>query len=57
MLLAARNGDDLVYVGGVGTGFTHRMSADLRRLLEDDDTAGGEPEAEECRLRRTAAGR
>lgn len=34
LLLAARKGDGLVYVGGVGTGFTHEMSTDLRKLLE-----------------------
>ncbi|MEO5326201.1 non-homologous end-joining DNA ligase [Mesorhizobium sp. CC13] len=34
LLLAARKGDGLVYVGGVGTGFTHEMSTELRKLLE-----------------------
>ncbi|MGF6177697.1 non-homologous end-joining DNA ligase [Ensifer sp. 4252] len=33
LLLAARRGDELVYVGGVGTGFTDRMSRDLRKQL------------------------
>lgn len=35
LLLAARRGDGLVYVGGVGTGFTHQTSARLRELLEE----------------------
>ncbi|RWJ21151.1 MAG: ATP-dependent DNA ligase [Mesorhizobium sp.] len=34
LLLGARKGDGLVYVGGVGTGFTHEMSTELRKLLE-----------------------
>jgi bifunctional non-homologous end joining protein LigD len=34
LLLAARKGDGLVYVGGVGNGFTREMSTELRRLLE-----------------------
>lgn len=34
LLLAARKGDDLVYVGGVGTGWSHEMSRELRKLLE-----------------------
>ncbi|MGF6174720.1 ATP-dependent DNA ligase [Ensifer sp. 4252] len=33
LLLAARRGDDLVYVGGVGTGFTAKMARDLRKQL------------------------
>ncbi len=35
LLLAARKGDALAYVGGVGTGFTHQTSARLRELLEE----------------------
>ncbi len=34
LLLGARKGDGLVYVGGVGTGFTHEMSTELRKLLD-----------------------
>ncbi|MFA1676893.1 non-homologous end-joining DNA ligase [Rhizobium mongolense] len=34
LLLAAKSGNALVYVGGVGTGFTHKMSIELRKLLE-----------------------
>ncbi|SOC47132.1 bifunctional non-homologous end joining protein LigD [Rhizobium subbaraonis] len=34
LLLAARKGSDLVYVGGVGTGFTARSGAALRRQLD-----------------------
>ncbi|RWH25976.1 non-homologous end-joining DNA ligase [Mesorhizobium sp.] len=34
LLLAARSGEGLVYVGGVGTGFTREMSTELRKLLE-----------------------
>ncbi|SOC37067.1 bifunctional non-homologous end joining protein LigD [Rhizobium subbaraonis] len=34
LLLAARKGDSLVYVGGVGTGFTARSGAALRRQLD-----------------------
>jgi bifunctional non-homologous end joining protein LigD len=33
LLLAARRGKDLVYVGGVGTGFTVKTSTELRRRL------------------------
>ncbi|WP_312367038.1 non-homologous end-joining DNA ligase [Ensifer sp.] len=33
LLLAARQGNDLVYVGGVGTGFTDKMARDLRKQL------------------------
>ncbi|OMQ44915.1 non-homologous end-joining DNA ligase [Ensifer sp. 1H6] len=33
LLLAARQGDELVYVGGVGTGFTDKMARDLRKQL------------------------
>ena len=33
LLLAARRGDELVYVGGVGTGFTDKMARDLRKQL------------------------
>jgi bifunctional non-homologous end joining protein LigD len=34
LLLAARKGDELVYVGGVGTGFTARSGTALRRQLD-----------------------
>ncbi|PLU64503.1 ATP-dependent DNA ligase [Sinorhizobium medicae] len=34
LLLAARRGEDLVYVGGCGTGWSHDLSRELRRLLE-----------------------
>ena len=34
LLLAARNGADLVYVGGCGTGWSHDLSRSLRSLLE-----------------------
>lgn len=34
LLLAARKGGELVYVGGVGTGFTARSGAALRRQLD-----------------------
>lgn len=34
LLLAARKGNDLVYVGGVGTGFTARSGAALRRQFD-----------------------
>ncbi|WFS69565.1 non-homologous end-joining DNA ligase (plasmid) [Agrobacterium leguminum] len=34
LLLAAKKGDGLVYVGGVGTGFTVRLSQELRKLLD-----------------------
>ncbi|WP_237221938.1 non-homologous end-joining DNA ligase [Sinorhizobium meliloti] len=34
LLLAARKGNGLVYVGGVGTGWSHEMSTELRKLLE-----------------------
>ncbi|MBD9621909.1 ATP-dependent DNA ligase [Ensifer sp. ENS06] len=33
LLLAARRGDDLVYVGGCGTGWSHQESVKLRELL------------------------
>ncbi|MDF1631324.1 non-homologous end-joining DNA ligase [Mycoplana sp. MJR14] len=35
LLLAARKGNELVYVGGVGTGFTARSGTALRRQLDD----------------------
>ncbi|WP_346657233.1 non-homologous end-joining DNA ligase [Rhizobium herbae] len=38
LLLAARQGSSLVYVGGVGTGFTQQSSARLRELLEQIPT-------------------
>ncbi|TAV89336.1 non-homologous end-joining DNA ligase [Rhizobium leguminosarum] len=34
LLLAARKGGDLVYVGGVGTGFNERSAADLREQMD-----------------------
>ncbi|MBY3495310.1 non-homologous end-joining DNA ligase [Rhizobium laguerreae] len=34
LLLAARNGSDLVYVGGVGTGFNERSAAELREQMD-----------------------
>ncbi|MGK9200440.1 non-homologous end-joining DNA ligase [Sinorhizobium meliloti] len=33
LLLAARNGDELVYVGGCGTGWSNSLSRELRQLL------------------------
>ncbi len=38
LLLAARRDDSLVYVGGVGSGFTQQTSAKLRELLEQIPT-------------------
>lgn len=35
LLLTARKGNELVYVGGVGTGFKHQMSVKLRELLKE----------------------
>ncbi|PLU31770.1 ATP-dependent carboligase [Sinorhizobium medicae] len=34
LLLAARQGNDLVYVGGCGTGWSNELSRELRKLLE-----------------------
>ncbi|NEH72252.1 non-homologous end-joining DNA ligase [Rhizobium leguminosarum] len=34
LLLAARKGDELVYVGGVGTGFNKRSAAELREQMD-----------------------
>ncbi|NKQ85185.1 non-homologous end-joining DNA ligase [Rhizobium ruizarguesonis] len=34
LLLAARKGDDFVYVGGVGTGFNERSAAELREQMD-----------------------
>ncbi|KPH09113.1 ATP-dependent DNA ligase [Rhizobium acidisoli] len=34
LLLAARKGNDLVYVGGVGTGFNERSAGDLREQMD-----------------------
>jgi bifunctional non-homologous end joining protein LigD len=34
LLLAARKGDALVYVGGVGTGFTHASATALRKQMD-----------------------
>jgi bifunctional non-homologous end joining protein LigD len=33
LLLAARKGDGLIYVGGVGTGYSREMAIELRKLL------------------------
>jgi len=38
LLLAARKGGDLVYVGGCGTGWTREESTKLRELLEEIET-------------------
>ncbi|WP_234936496.1 non-homologous end-joining DNA ligase [Sinorhizobium medicae] len=38
LLLAACKGDDLVYVGGCGTGWSHELSRELRNLLEGIST-------------------
>jgi bifunctional non-homologous end joining protein LigD len=35
LLLAARKGDELVYVGGCGTGWSREESVKLRELLEE----------------------
>ncbi|MDE4620842.1 non-homologous end-joining DNA ligase [Sinorhizobium meliloti] len=34
LLLAAKKGDGLVYVGGCGTGWSHELSRELRNLLQ-----------------------
>lgn len=34
LLLAARKGDELVYVGGVGTGFNHTSGTALRKQMD-----------------------
>jgi bifunctional non-homologous end joining protein LigD len=34
LLLAARKGNDLVYVGGVGTGFNERSAGELRKQMD-----------------------
>jgi bifunctional non-homologous end joining protein LigD len=34
LLLAALKGDDLVYVGGCGTGWSNQLSRELRKMLE-----------------------
>ncbi|MGZ2478004.1 ATP dependent DNA ligase [Sinorhizobium medicae] len=34
LLLAARRSGELVYVGGCGTGWSHDLSRELRKLLE-----------------------
>ncbi|WP_042776643.1 non-homologous end-joining DNA ligase [Sinorhizobium fredii] len=39
LLLAARKGEGLAYVGGCGTGWTHELSRELRKLLEGIATA------------------
>ncbi|WP_162304812.1 ATP-dependent DNA ligase [Sinorhizobium medicae] len=38
LLLAARRGNELVYVGGCGTGWSHELSRELRNLLESIGT-------------------
>lgn len=38
LLLAARCGDGLAYVGSVGTGFTTKTASDLRKLLQSFET-------------------
>ncbi|MDE4595894.1 non-homologous end-joining DNA ligase [Sinorhizobium meliloti] len=38
LLLAARQGNDLVYVGGCGTGWSNDLSRELRKLLEGTAT-------------------
>jgi bifunctional non-homologous end joining protein LigD len=38
LLLAARSGGELVYVGGCGTGWTRQESVKLRELLEEIET-------------------
>lgn len=35
LLLAAKKGDGLVYVGGAGTGWTHTVAIELRKLLDE----------------------
>ncbi|MGZ2453212.1 bifunctional non-homologous end joining protein LigD [Rhizobium ruizarguesonis] len=35
LLLAARKGDEFVYVGGVGTGFNERSAAELREQMDN----------------------
>ncbi|MBY5585334.1 non-homologous end-joining DNA ligase [Rhizobium leguminosarum] len=49
LLLAARNGDELVYVGGVGTGFNERSAAELR--MQMDKLIIGKPAVETGRKR------
>ncbi|WEX12277.1 non-homologous end-joining DNA ligase [Chelativorans sp. AA-79] len=39
LLLAARKGEQLVYVGGVGTGFTDKTLRDLKRRLDEIQTS------------------
>jgi len=34
LLLAGRRGDDLIYVGGVGTGFSHADATALRKMMD-----------------------
>ncbi|MGO8074724.1 non-homologous end-joining DNA ligase [Rhizobium leguminosarum] len=34
LLLAARKGDEFVFVGGVGTGFNERSASELRKLMD-----------------------
>ncbi|QIO64755.1 non-homologous end-joining DNA ligase [Rhizobium leguminosarum] len=49
LLLAARKGDGLVYVGGVGTGFNERSAAELR--MQMDKLIIGKPAVETGRKR------
>lgn len=49
LLLAARKGDELVYVGGVGTGFNERSAAELREQM--DKLIIGKPAADTGRKR------
>ncbi|TBA80347.1 non-homologous end-joining DNA ligase [Rhizobium ruizarguesonis] len=51
LLLAARKGDDLVYVGGVGTGFNERSAAELREQM--DKLIIGKPAVDTGRKRNT----
>ncbi len=48
LLLAKREGEELNYVGGVGTGWSDELSRELRKLLENDldHNAGGEAGAQ-----------
>lgn len=49
LLLAARKGDELVYVGGVGTGFNERSAGELREQM--DKLVIGNPVVETGRKR------
>lgn len=52
LLLAARRGDDLVYVGGVGTGFSYASGPALRKLM--DTLIVEKPAADMARRRKKA---